>query len=313
MSVTVRYVDAPHESPDPSSLINLLIEAATHQPVEVVTDTKATVDLEMVSVHATELSRLSRTLTSVAPGKGYRGRLRQRERWNAVYREPTGRSRRSVWFTGDNIRPPGGPWDGYLSFDLDPLEGRNAYFPHWFEYVGLLGSHRMSYSGLDLTVVGLMTSRAERPRPTGFACTFIGNPTPTRLHAIDALSKVGKVEVFGNSVGRGVPSKVEVAKDFRYVMCFENDLYPGYVTEKPFEAWATGAVPLWWGSDPAGYVNPAAIMNAADYDSLADFASAVADLDRESGGWEERSSRPILLRAPDIDPAVGLLRRLLVG
>ena len=130
MSVTVRYVDAPRESPEPSSLINKMVEAAAHQPVEVIADAKATVDIEFVSVHATEFSRLSRTLRGVAPGRGYRGRLRQRERWNAVYREPTGRSRRSVWFTGDNVRPPGGPWDGYLSFDLDPLDGRNAYFPH---------------------------------------------------------------------------------------------------------------------------------------------------------------------------------------
>lgn len=312
MTITVRYVDAPHESPDPLSLLNRLIEAVGEQPVEVVEDAKAIVDLELVSVHASEFSRLSRTLRRVSPGRGYRRRLRQDERWNAVYREPTGPSRRSVWFTGDNIRPPGGPWDGYLSFDLDPLGGRNAYFPHWFEYVGLLGSHRSSYSGLDLTADWLMSSRSERPRPPGFACAFIGNPTAIRLHAIDALSKIGKVEVFGNSVSRGVPSKIDVAKDFRFVMCFENDLYPGYVTEKPFEAWATGAVPLWWGSDPAGYVNPDAVLNAADYRALADFVADVADVDREPGAWEAMSVRPILLREPDLAPVLDLLGRLVV-
>ena len=41
-----------------------------------------------------------------------------------------------------------------------------------------------------------------------------------------------------------------VARNYRYFLCFENDLYPGYVTEKPIEAWASGSVPLWRGIDP---------------------------------------------------------------
>jgi hypothetical protein len=102
-----------------------------------------------------------------------------------------------------------------------------------------------------------------------------------------------------------------IAKDFRFVLCFENDLYPGYVTEKPFEAWATGAVPLWWGDDPAGYVNEEAVVNAARFNSLSDFAESVAEIDADHCLWEAKVSAPILLREPQVQPAIDLVAGVL--
>lgn len=313
MTVSLRYLDASEWDCGLNSPYSRLVSVAAGEPVTIVSDTKAHVDLELVSVHAPEFLRLARTVLSVSMGRNYRRRLRRAERWNNVYRDPSGRATSSVWFTGDNIRPPSGPWDGYLSFDLDPLDGRNAYFPHWWEYVGVLGSKKMSYSGLDLDIEALMQVREPDLHRPEFACAFIGNPTPVRLHAIDALSKVGHVDVYGNSVGKPVGSKVELAKNYRYVLCFENDLYPGYTTEKPFEAWATGAIPLWWGSDPSGYVNSGAVVNAANYASLAEFADRVAELDSNLTARAEVASKPILLRAPDLEPSLALIRRVLDG
>ncbi len=313
MTVSVRYVDSAGDSADPHSIYNRLIESATGQRIEFVTDARAHVDLEMVSVHASEFSRVAKTIRSVVPGRNYRRRLRRQERWNAIYRDPSTTASHSLWFTGDNVRPPGGPWDGYLSCDLDPLGGRNVYFPHWWEYVGLLDSYRPSYAGLDMSVAGLMSERTPSPRPPGFVCAFIGNPTPPRLHAIDALSRIGNVDIFGNSVGRPVPSKVEIARNYRFVLCFENDLYPGYVTEKPFEAWATGAVPLWWGDDPVGYLSESAVVNAATFASLEEFADAVAHIDADESRRAEMVGRPVLAREPDLSVATGLMRAILIG
>lgn len=311
MTISIRFVDAPPNLVNSNSLYVRLIEAATGVKSELVSDAKAHVDLDLVSVHAPEVQRLVRTLTSVMPGKGYRGRLRRHERWNAVYREPSPTATHAIWFTGDNVRPPIGSWDGYLSFDLDPLEGKNVYFPHWWEYLGLLSSTRASYSGVELSVEMLMSMREPESTRPRFACAFIGNPTPMRFHAVEALERLGQVDVYGNSVGRPIASKVDVAKNYRFVLCFENDLYPGYVTEKVFEAWGTGAIPLWWGSDPARYVNPEAVINAAEYSCLADFASAVADVNKSGERWSHMAASPILLRQPDLNPTLELLSGVL--
>ena len=132
-----------------------------------------------------------------------------------------------------------------------------------------------------------------------------------RLHAIQCLREIGPVDVFGSVVGRPVEDKAVVAGDYRFVLCFENDVYPGYVTEKPFEAWATGAVPLWRGSDAAGYLNRSALINASEFPDLQSFAEVVAAVDGDEQRWVAMAAEPILRRQPDLNAPLHLLRRTL--
>lgn len=219
----------------------------------------------------------------------------------------------AIWFTQENERPPAGQWCGYLSFDLDPLGGRNAYFPSWWWLVDLLGASAVDhFLGRSLNLAELTSPRTpQREGRTGFVCAFINNPTPTRMHAIRALQEVGQVDVYGRAVGRPVSSKMDVARWYRYVLCFENDVYPGYVTEKVFEAWATGAVPLWWGQDPAGYLNPSAIVNAATPATFANMVDTVAQLESSPSEWDAIVARPLLTREPDLTAAIEVVRRAL--
>jgi len=209
------------------------------------------------------------------------------------------------------VRPPQGEWDGFFSFDLDPLGGRNCYVPFWWETVGLFGKPIADFLGRPLTVEELLSFRTpSRPRPTGFACAFIGNPTGTRWHVIEALSKIGPVDIYGPAVGRPVTRKLDVASRYRYVICLENDLYPGYVTEKPFDAWASGALPIWWGKDACRYLNPDALINLADLSGVDELAHVVADIDSSASQWEQRVSQPLLARPPDPSAAMDLIQGL---
>ena len=231
---------------------------------------------------------------------------------NAFTDDPPPAGVPAIWFTQENARPPDGPWSGYLTFDLDPLEGRNAYFPSWWWLVDLLGGPGVDhFLGRALTLPELQSSRhvdyGDRP---GFACAFVNNPTPMRLHAIRALQHVGRVDVFDRAVGRPVGSKLDLARRYRFVICFENDIYPGYVTEKPLEAWGTGAVPLWWGLDPARYLNRQALVNAAELPSFTDFAETVAHLDN-ADAWSAMASSPLLTRPPDLTEAIAVVKRAL--
>lgn len=44
-------------------------------------------------------------------------------------------------------------------------------------------------------------------------------------------------------------TKLEVLRDYRFTIAFENEEHPGYTTEKLVHAWAAGSVPVYWG-DP---------------------------------------------------------------
>lgn len=309
--LTLRYVESDSAMGSVDSFLSLLVTEAVGRPVEVVHNAKKRVDLQLTSVQLPLARKFAREAARVS-GRWLPRRAANRDpRWRVANPEPRGDADAHLWFTGENLRPPAGSWDGYFSFDMDTLGGRNAYVPLWWYSAGLFGSASSLFmSGMPGWEL-MLQARDPGSLRRKFACAFINNPEPMRLHAIQILDEVGPVDVFGSAVGRPVPDKNAVAKDYRFVLCFENDIYPGYVTEKPFEAWSTGAVPLWRGSDPAGYLNPAAILNAANAKSLDEFAEMVALVDADPGIWQRVASQPIISRGPDLGPAIDLVRRIL--
>lgn len=212
-----------------------------------------------------------------------------------------------IWFTGENIRPPLGAWDATLSFDSDSEYERNAYFPLWWQlFPELIGDGSEARPGLVPVsqYQPLETFLFPRDGQAGsrrkFACAIISNPEPTRMRAIQALQSLGEVDVFGRVSGKPVRDKFDVALEYQFVLCFENDVYPGYVTEKVFDAWSAGAIPLWWGMDRDGYVNPLAVINLAECGSMDGFLNEVARLQANQTMRDEVSSQPLLLKRPDL-------------
>jgi hypothetical protein len=309
--ITVRYVDSDPGGASSDSFLSRLVAAATARPVQVVQGSKQRVDLQLTSVQLPLARKAAQEVTRAAGRWLPRSPAGRDSRWQTENPQPRGDARAHIWFTGENLRPPVGPWEGYLSYDVDPLNGRNAYLPLWWHSVGLLGTAGSIFTSAMPSWQEMMQSRDPGTTPPKFACAFINNPEPMRLHAIRALAEVGPVDVFGSAVGRPVLDKSATARDYRFVLCFENDVYPGYVTEKPFEAWATGAIPLWRGSDPASYLNPAAILNAVNFPDLAAFAEVVSCVDADRAAWAAMASQPILTREPDLEPAKALIRHVL--
>lgn len=308
MTLSIRFRNSPAQYSAPGTPLRTLVELATGEQTRVVGNPFEAVDIEFSSVHYNLFQR---------------GSTDAKRLWDRVTRRPktTGRLQAEnpgpgqlgeaslrIWFTGENVRPPFGDWDLYLSFDLDSLGGRNQYFPLWWESVGCLGAPTFGFTSSPMNIEALLSSRA--PLAAGrrkFVCAFIGNPTPMRLHTIRALESLGQVDIFGRAAGRPVADKSEVAKEYRYMLAFENDIYPGYVTEKVFEAWSCGTVPLWWGLDPSKYVNPNALINLADLESVDHLVDEVSKLEKNREAFEQVNASPILLRGPDLQTLVNAM------
>lgn len=284
----------------PGAFFPRLVSQAIAEPVQVTTSPREPADLEIVEG--------SPQLRHVMAGR-IRHRLTRRRgldpRWADQSSIVPGATR-SIWFTAENVRPPSaGDWSGFLSFDLDPLGGRNAYLPLW-----LLDLADFNSSG-DLRLAPLLESRVPDLSRTRFLCAFIGNPDPMRFHAIERLASVGKVDVFGRSVGRPVTSKWGIARSYRFILCFENDLYPGYVTEKALDGARSGAVPLYRGLDAACSFNDGALLNLAKIASLEDLAEKVRDLNVDDERRARMLAAPVLNAAPSIEAVVQLIRRVI--
>jgi hypothetical protein len=163
---------------------------------------------------------------------------------------------KNVWYTGENIRPPYDKnWDLLLTFENDETFNNNIFLPFWATTLG------DNIEQAKIRQDQLLSTRNLQFKQKKFACAIISNPEPMRMRIIDEISKVGNVDLFGATFNKPISNKHDIVSEYYFNICFENDIYPNYVTEKLFESWNSGAVPIWWGFDEAGYINKKALIN----------------------------------------------------
>jgi hypothetical protein len=198
----------------------------------------------------------------------------------------------NVWYTSENVRPPlEEEFDAYLSHDLDEYDGRNIYLPIWATRLGpnLIDAFEEQKK--------LLSHRIPPNVATRGICAVISNPEPIRMAFLSEAQKHFDVDVFG-AFGTPIATKESVLGNYKINICFENDEFPGYVTEKPIEAWLSGCVPIWRGIDSGEYLNEDAIINV----SQLGFSEALRRIDlilRDDAEYLRMSSLPILKKQYD--------------
>jgi hypothetical protein len=199
----------------------------------------------------------------------------------------------NIWYTGENLRPPSETkWDALLTFEEDNDAAKNIYLPFWATTLG-----ETIEEAEEVQKILLLPRNGEGPK-NSFACAVIGNPEPMRMRMIKELENLGKVNLFGSVFNNRVKDKKTVLQKHTFNVCFENDLYPGYVTEKALDAWLAGAIPIWWGLDKFNYLNPKAIINIAQLG----FDGGIKIIDEISANISRMSSiqsEPILQKGYD--------------
>ena len=315
--VTLRFCRWPNPVSEGERVFAELIEKAINRKVEIVTSDKGRVDIEIESVYGrNEIPNLATRAYRFLASHTKQGINFSREKYSTS-QQPSGDSDFSIFFTGENERPPFGNWDAYLSFDQHSYGGKNAYLPLWWLTSSDLIMPVVSpYLGKAITIEQMLSKRTtnyeERDK---FCVAFIGKAYPFRMQAIAALSKIGKVDVFGgisrNQNRSTAKKKYDTAQNYKFVFAFENDLFPGYVTEKAPEAWATGAVPLYWGLDTCGYINQKSLLNLVNYNNLEEYVERVGEVSKSAKLWSEIAEQPFLVKKPNLEEVLNVLRRAL--
>lgn len=313
--LTLRFRKWAGPVGEESKFFTKLFETVTSKRIVIVDSLEGDVDIELESVYGERQipsldSRLHRFLHSHLPGG-----IKFSDGRHTPNQQPSGTGRVKIFFTGENERPPEGRWDAYLSFDIHSFGGRNAYLPLWWiTSSDLLVPTVSPYLGRPITLEQMMSPRVPNFGPRDkFCVAFIGKAYPFRMHALSALSKIGELDVYGgiarNTRQSRAEEKFEISQRYKFVFAFENDLYPGYVTEKVPEAWATGAVPLYWGSDPVGYLNQNSFINLASFPTLEDFVEKVREVNLNEELWSQYASQPLLIKKPSIDHVIEVLKK----
>ncbi len=228
---------------------------------------------------------------------------------------------KTITFIWENLRPNFGLYHYSISSDFDSYGGRNFRVPFWYgqiQWPGYIPDQSIPgwrNHGFEqpVDIDSLLQPRAPRAaRDKDLFCCFVANhPELHRMMCVERLSKIGRVDVFGNVAGRPLRgSKYDILSRYRFNVCFENSTFPGYYTEKIIHAWAGGCVPLyysdsWYGQD----FNPKAMINRIHFKTLDDFVERVAEVHRSPSDLEEIFTQPLLTTRPSLDGAIEFLRR----
>jgi hypothetical protein len=75
-------------------------------------------------------------------------------------------------------------------------------------------------------------------------------------------------EVIGNNVIKSPSDKISTLMSYQFNFCYENISYPGYVTEKIFDALLAGTIPVYWGApDIEDFIPSDVFINASKFSS----------------------------------------------
>lgn len=268
-------------------------------------------DLEIIGVHKPRKTKVLNRMTNLI-SNGSIGDIDSTLLYPKLYNPRTSEARNRIWFTMENIRPPvQGDLLTSLSFDQFDFGGTNLYLPCWYLEVGIFEPIKLDYVGIECDIADLLKPRRlEGLKSKKFACSIFRNPHQVRLRGIEALSKIGKIDLYGPiSDGKFLKDKFSVAQNYKYTVCFENDLYPGYVTEKLLEAYVTGTVPIYWGdlgNDQS--INRDSFINMKDFRTLDEFVDFIDNIDDVK--YQEIFQQPFLNSVPDISSIQRLLAKV---
>jgi hypothetical protein len=170
-----------------------------------------------------------------------------------------------IWYSGELGRLPKG-YDLTLSYS--PNLNDNFYLPVWAIYTTDNASPRKYDRDFIFSLEKILNARQIRSFMNNrIACAFISNPTKERLRYAQELERLGILDIYGAAVGRPIESKLDVSKNYIFQLCLENQDEDNYVTEKPFEAWLSGNIPIYRKNGTLTALNTNSFVNVPDYDA----------------------------------------------
>ena len=166
---------------------------------------------------------------------------------------------KKIFFTGENIEPNFNETNFSFSFS-ENLGSQNYRLPlwvlfiNWFDVKNNIQQRDPAYL---IPLKELIKNRSRKVIAKPLFCSFIASkPQGERINFVPKLDHEKRVHSLGrlysNSFikigGRGDHKmKLNYMKMFKFNVAFENEISPGYVTEKILHSFSANSIPIYWG------------------------------------------------------------------
>lgn len=193
-----------------------------------------------------------------------------------------------------------------LTFEED--SHNNMRLPNWQISINWFGADSDILSNPKLVELG---DCLEFKKGTGnhdkFGCFVVSNPcNEVRNNMFLELSKYKHIDSWGhlyNNMGPellkahggagGELDKLDKYTNYKYILCFENQSWSGYTTEKLFHAKVSGAIPIYWGNPNVAVDFSGGFIDCTGLGTVEEMVNKVREFE-ESGIARETFIRPAL-------------------
>ena len=220
---------------------------------------------------------------------------------------------KKIFFTGENQRPNFKNCDYSLTFDFNDYEGKNFRLPLWYLYIDWFNVKTYDNPQWLIPESYLYgENEFTKKSKDKFCSTVFSAFYEKRINAINKLSNYKQVDVYGKygtQLEYGERNKLNIVSDYKFSICFENSIYPGYFTEKLLHAKITGTIPLYY-SDLSfdNDFNPKCCINLEEigFDLLYE---KVVEIDNNKKLYKEILEEPLFLKKISLDPIIDNIKK----
>ena len=218
-----------------------------------------------------------------------------------------------IFYTGENERVRFPAADYALSFDHDTYGERNFRLPHWYLYINWWGAENFPHATISPEKLFSSYNPEEVYDRKNFCSIVIGNPVSNRLEVANKLNEYKPVHGFGRVFGRPFDGcKVDLLQNYRYNICFENAIHPGYVTEKLLQAKVAGCIPIYYGTDSANLdFNEKCFIRYGEYETPDLLLEKIKEIDLDKTKFIEIANQPLFNDKPNLDNLYLFLKKAL--
>ena len=204
-----------------------------------------------------------------------------------------------IFFTGENERPWNYECHYSICFDHGDWNGHNYRLPLYVIY---------DYDNHFRDVPNTSTvdrQPSDLNEKKGFCSFVVKNGACQKrndwFHKLNDHKGVASGGPLFNNIGYVLPrgeesvqAKLKFLNSYKFNLCFENSSFPGYATEKLYEALCAKTIPIYWGSPTIDCdFNPKAFLNWHDYEDDDAFFEAIKEIDENPDLYEEMYLAPM--------------------
>ena len=127
----------------------------------------------------------------------------------------------------------------------------------------------------------------------------------------DINTNIDKIHGYGLAFNnRFEGNKINLLKNFRFNVCYENSVHEGYVTEKLFDAKFAGCIPIYYGDIKYSEIdfNKNCFINRFNFDSDIDFISFIKSIYSDKEKFIDIANEPLFNNLPTLDNVYEFLK-----